>query len=252
MKLKAEHIYKSFEGRAVLEDVSFSLEENKIAALVGPSGAGKTTLFNIIAGTLAPDSGEILLDEKAITGDAGLISYMPQKDLLLPYKNILDNVALPLRVRGEKRSLARLRAQSYFEEFGLAGTEKKYPSQLSGGMRQRAAFLRTYLCSKDVVLLDEPFSALDAVTKQQMHAWFAEMVAKLDLTVLVITHDIDEAILLADRVFVLAGDPASICGETGIAIPRPRTPEAVTGDAFRFYKQKIMSSLKEAGCPVLL
>ena len=243
MKLTAEHISKSFETEQVLDDISLSLEEGKIVAVVGASGVGKTTLFNIIAGTLAPDGGSITLNGEDITGCPGRVSYMPQKDLLFPYKTILDNVALPLRIRGEKKKTARQKARSYFEEFGLSGTEKKYPAQISGGMKQRAAFLRTYLFSSEVALLDEPFSALDAMTKQQMHQWFLSMAEELNLSALLITHDIDEAILLADRIYVLSGSPGKIVAELGIGIPRPRSRETVLSDSFVFYKRKIMEVL---------
>ena len=143
--------------------------------ILGVSGVGKTTLFNVIAGLIKPDSGKVFLDGRDITNTTGNTSYMLQKDLLLPYKTIIDNVSLPLVIRGEKKSKAREYASKYFEEFGLKGTENKYPHQLSGGMRQRAALLRTYLFSDQVALLDEPFSALDSITKTSMHQWFLKV-----------------------------------------------------------------------------
>ena len=155
--LKINHVSKSFEDEQIINDISLQLKEGEIVSLLGVSGGGKTTLFNIIAGLSTPDKGNVFLEGEDITGKPGKISYMLQKDLLLPYRTILDNVALPLIVRGMKKKEAREKAAEFFEEFGLTGTEKKYPSQISGGMKQRAALLRTYLFSEKVALLDEPF-----------------------------------------------------------------------------------------------
>ena len=165
--LEVRGVSVSFDGRKVLEDVSVTLRKGELVCLLGVSGGGKTTLFNVISGLLQPDAGQVLLDGEDITGKPGHISYMLQKDLLLPYRTIEDNVALPLLLRGVKKREARKQASALFEEFGLGGTEKLWPSQLSGGMRQRAALLRTYLFSQDVALLDEPFSALDTLTKSR-------------------------------------------------------------------------------------
>ena len=175
IRLETKQVSKSFDGKKVIEDISISLQKNEIVSLLGVSGAGKTTLFNVISGLMEPDSGEVLLNGKEITGQAGHISYMLQKDLLLPYKTIEENVALPLMIEGEKKKDALAKVRPQFEPFGLAGTEKKYPSQLSGGMRQRAALLRTYLFSEGVALLDEPFSALDTITKSAMHKWYLDI-----------------------------------------------------------------------------
>ena len=160
-QLKVEGISKSFDGEPVLADISITLNKGELVSLLGISGGGKTTLFNIIAGLSRPDTGHVLLDGEDVTGCPGRVSYMLQKDLLLPYRTIEDNVALPLIVKGMKKRKAREAAFPYFRQFGLEGTQKKYPAQLSGGMRQRAALLRTYLFSGSVALLDEPFSALD-------------------------------------------------------------------------------------------
>ena len=167
--LKVNEVSKAFENEKIIENISLELHEGEIVSLLGVSGGGKTTLFNIIAGLSVPDKGEVFLDGENITGKPGFISYMLQKDLLLPYRTILDNVALPLIIRGMKKKEAREKASVYFEEFGLEGTQKKYPAQLSGGMKQRAALLRTYMFSEKVALLDEPFSALDMLTKGTVH-----------------------------------------------------------------------------------
>ena len=164
-KLKATNITVSYDGENVIEDINIHLDEGEIVSLLGVSGSGKTTLFNVLSGLSLPDCGRVLLDGEDVTGKTGRMSYMLQKDLLLPHYTVLDNVALPLTVKGEKKKIAREKAAEHFAFFGLDGTQKKYPHQLSGGMRQRAAFLRTYLASEGVALLDEPFSALDYQTR---------------------------------------------------------------------------------------
>ena len=170
-KLQVNNVSVAFDGTAVLEDVSIHLREGELVSLLGVSGGGKTTLFNVIAGLLKPQQGQVLLNGEDITGKSGMVSYMLQKDLLLPFRTVEDNVALPLILKGMKKEEARAKARALFGDFGLEGTEKLWPAQLSGGMRQRAALLRTYLFSKDVALLDEPFSALDTLTKSAVHDW---------------------------------------------------------------------------------
>ena len=170
---------------------------------------------------------------------------MLQKDLLLPYRTVLDNVALPLLIRGMKKREARKKAAGYFEEFSLAGTEKKYPAQISGGMRQRAALLRTYLFSEKVALLDEPFSALDMLTKSTVHEWYLEVMEKIKLSTLFITHDIDEAILLSDRICLLTGRPGEITREITIREPRPRGRDFNLSEEFLQYKREIISHLEQ-------
>ena len=180
---------------------------------------------------------------KDITGCPGQISYMMQKDLLLPYRTIEDNVILPLLLKGEKKKEARKKVSLYFEEFGLEGTQKKYPRQLSGGMRQRAALLRTYMFSSDVALLDEPFSALDTLTKGEMHRWYLDVMDKIHLSTLFITHDIDEAILLSDRICLLSGKPGRVTEEIVIEEPRPRKKEFNLTEEFLEYKRRILERL---------
>lgn len=250
-KLEVNHIRKSFGDYNVLEDINIYLDEGEIVCLLGVSGTGKTTLFHIIAGLLSPENGTVKLSGANITNVPGKISYMLQNDMLFPYKTVLDNVALPLLLRDRgwqqrigKKKRAREKAASYFEEFGIAGYEKKYPVQMSGGMRQRAALLRTYLFSDEVALLDEPFSALDTITKSAMHQWYLKVMEQIRLSTLFITHDIDEAILLSDRIYILAGNPGKIVKEIAIGKERPRTEEFLLSEDFLNYKRQILQYLK--------
>lgn len=244
-RLKAEHISKGFDGTEILQDVSLTLRANEIVSLVGASGAGKTTLFHILSGLLLPDKGEVYLNGENITGTSGKVSYMLQKDLLLPYRTVLDNVILPLLIRGESKKIARQKAAALFADFGLEGCERQYPSQLSGGMRQRAALLRTYLFSGEVALLDEPFSALDSITKTQMHTWYLNVMQRIELSTLFITHDIDEAIMLSDRIYVLRGRPAGIVAEIPVSEPRPRQEEFALTPAFIAIKRQVLSMIRD-------
>ena len=223
--------------------MSIELNRGELVCLLGVSGGGKSTLFNIISGLIRPDCGSVLLDGEEITNQPGRVSYMLQKDMLLPYRTIEDNVALPLMLRGMKKKEARLGVSPLFSQFGLDGTQKKYPSELSGGMRQRAALMRTYMFSRDVALLDEPFSALDALTKNSMHRWYLDVMEKIHLSTLFITHDIDEAILLSDRIYLLSGTPGEIAGEIIIREPKPRRDDFNLTPEFLEYKRKILSML---------
>ena len=242
--LEVKGVSKSFDGEEIIRNISLELKEGEIVSLLGVSGGGKTTLFNIIAGLSTPDEGNIYLERQEITGKPGNISYMLQKDLLLPYRTLLDNVALPLTIRGMKKSEAREKAAGYFEEFGLEGAEKKYPAEISGGMKQRAALLRTYLFSEKVALLDEPFSALDMLTKASVHEWYLEVMEKIKLSTLFITHDIDEAILLSDRIYLLTGKPGSITKEIVIKESKPRKKDFNLSENFLQYKREIISHLE--------
>jgi len=243
VKLEVRKVSKSFEGKKVLQDISLELRRGELVSLLGVSGGGKTTLFNVISGLLKPDEGAVFLDGEDITGRPGRISYMLQKDLMLPYRTIEDNVALPLLLKGVKKKEARLQVSSMFPQFGLEGTEKQYPAQLSGGMRQRAALLRTYMFSRELALLDEPFSALDTLTKSAMHKWYLGVMEKIQLSTLFITHDIDEAILLSDRIYLLSGVPGRINGEIIIKEPKPRREDFNLTPEFLEYKREILSLL---------
>jgi len=241
--LRTENITKSYNDKTVIEDINIHLKEGELVSLLGVSGSGKTTLFNIISGLIMPDEGSVQLSDRDITGRPGSVAYMLQKDMLLPHKKIIDNVSLPLLLKGMPRKDARAHADRLFEEFGLEGTQNKYPSQLSGGMKQRAALLRTYMASDGVVLLDEPFSALDTLTKSAMHKWYLQVMEHISLSTLFITHDIDEAIRLSDRIYIMSGAPGRIADEIVIEEKRPRREAFDLTPEFLEYKRRIISKL---------
>lgn len=229
--LECRGLTLSWDGATtVARDVDLWVGTGEVVCLVGRSGCGKTTILHALSGLTRPVAGSVLLHGEDVTGVPGRVSYMLQKDLLLPHMRVLDNVCLPLTLLGMPLDEAHERALPLFERFGLEGTERQWPSQLSGGMRQRAAFLRTYLMGNDVVLLDEPFSALDALTRVDLRTWYLRMSQELGIATLVITHDVDEALALASRVYVLRGNPAAgvpseVVGE--VDVPKPVGPEAV-------------------------
>ncbi len=241
--LETVGIRKDYGGQVLLQDIALTVHPGELVSILGMSGSGKTTLFNIISGLIRPEAGQVRLHGRDVTGETGHVAYMLQKDLLLPYKTIADNVALPLIIRGEEPSRAREQAIEQFAFFGLGGTETKYPRQLSGGMRQRAALLRTYLFSRDLALLDEPFSALDTITRSALHQWYLEVMENIHLTTLFITHDIDEAILLSDRIYLLTGTPSRISREIVITEPKPRSADFRVSEAFLDYKRRILQAL---------
>ncbi len=241
--LETKNICKKYQGQPVIEDINVKLHEGELVGLLGMRGSGKSTLFNVISGLLIPEDGHVYLDEAEITDRTGIISYMQQKDLLLPHKTVIDNVSLPLILQGVKRNQARSQAEKLLPLFGLEGTGEKYPAQLSGGMRQRAALLRTHLFGSHVTLLDEPFSALDALTKRKMHQWYLELMSQLKMSTLFITHDIDEAILLSDRIYIMTGIPGRIEHELIINEDKPRHLEFNTTVSFVNYKKQILEWL---------
>jgi ABC-type nitrate/sulfonate/bicarbonate transport system ATPase subunit len=209
------HAYRDGRGRIVqaLEDVSFEAPEGEVLAVVGPSGCGKTTLLELICGLQEPREGTVSSEGAAL---------MPQRDLLFPWLSALDNAALALRLAGDSRRAARARADALFGELGLAGFQGLRPQELSGGMRQRVSFLRTLLSGKPVLCLDEPFGALDAITRLQMQEWLARALAREPRTVVLVTHDVEEAVALADRIIVLSPRPGRIVEELAVALERPR------------------------------
>ena len=242
--LEVKNVTFSYDGVfEVIKDINLILRDGELVSLLGISGGGKTTLFNIIAGLYRPQQGQILLDGEDITGQSGKVSYMLQKDMLLPYRTIEDNVALPMIIKGMKKKEARKIAGEHFAQFGIDGTQKKYPAELSGGMRQRAALLRTYMFSAEVALLDEPFSALDTLTKSEMHRWYLDVMDKIKLSTIFITHDIDEAILLSDRIYLLGGKPGTITDEIVIRESKPRRSDFNLSQEFLAYKREIISKI---------
>jgi ABC-type nitrate/sulfonate/bicarbonate transport system ATPase subunit len=227
----------------VLRDVSLHVNSGEFVALIGPSGSGKTTALSLIAGLEAPISGEIVLRGDPHAPRLGHIGYMPQRDLLLPWRSALDNATAGLEVRGVSKAEARERARALFFQFGLAGFERAWPATLSGGMRQRVAFARAVLAGGDLLLLDEPFGALDALTRLSLQRWLAEVYATLNLTCLLVTHDLDEALLLADRVYVLTSRPGRILLERHVTTPCPRTPETLSTPEIVALKAELRAAL---------
>ena len=212
MKLRVEDLSLSYEGKPVLSGVSFHAEEGKFVTFLGPSGCGKSTMLNILAGLWKADEGRVFVDDKAVNGVTDHFAYMPQSDLLLPWKTILENVTLYGALHHDRKH-AEEEALKEFPRFGLEGYENAYPAELSGGMRQRAAFLRTALCSADIMLLDEPFGALDVITREDMQDWLLNLRSKLNRTTILVTHDVDEALYLSDRILILSHNPAAIARE---------------------------------------
>ncbi|WP_422086337.1 ABC transporter ATP-binding protein [Variovorax sp.] len=250
--LELVNVWKRF-GEAQAQTVAVSgvnlrIAKSEFVTLVGPSGCGKSTLFNMIAGLLPPDDDGSLLFGGAPQRDGqllGKVSFMPQRDLLFPWRTVLDNAILALEVEGTPRKEARERARAMLPEFGLAGFANHYPHQLSGGMRQRVALMRTFLFERDLMLLDEPFGALDALTRTRMQHWLLELWARHRRTVLFITHDIDEAILLGDKVLVMTARPGTVKSETVIDLPRPRDPSVVLTPEFIGLKQRLLAEIEE-------
>lgn len=235
--LEAQHLTLSWDGGAhlVVRDISLTVESGEVVCLVGKSGCGKTTILHALSGLTQPLEGRVLLHGQDVSGVPGRVSYMLQKDLLIPSRRIIDNVCLPLVIGGMSISEARAKAAPLFARFGLEGTEQQWPSQLSGGMRQRAAFLRTYLMGNDVALLDEPFSALDAITRTDLRSWYCQMASDLGMASVVITHDVDEAVTMANRIYVLegnpkGGEPTVVAGE----VPVPRAEALAASDVDDF------------------
>lgn len=246
--LAAHEISKSFPLGAsrldVLDQISFTAAPGEFLSIVGPSGCGKSTLLEIVCGLVEPDAGAITIDGEIPAPLAGCVAYMPQNDLLFPWRRLIDNVALPLELAGVDRRQARREAAALFPLFGLEGFERAFPAELSGGMRQRAALMRTFLSRKGIVALDEPFGALDAHTRFKMQRWLAGICAELGPTLLLVTHDVEEALILSDRVIVLSARPAREAADIPVLLERPRD---ILDPAFVTLKGELLARLDGVG-----
>lgn len=249
MKIVLDNVYKTYRSPAgklpTLEGISLSVAENEFVSIIGPSGCGKSTIFNIVSGLERPDQGVVKKEGRVITGQTGHVSYMLQKDCLFPWRTVLDNAVVGAEVQGRPRKAARERARELLPVFGLEPFADEFPARLSGGMRQRAALLRTVMTDRDVWLLDEPFGALDALTRDHMQDWLLDIWEQFHRSILFITHSIDEAIYLSDRVYVVSSRPAKVTGEWRINLPRPRKREIVTDERFLRYKEQLLGKLYE-------
>lgn len=225
-----------------LEDVSLELAPGAFVALVGPSGCGKSTLLRIAAGLETPEVGEVLVDGAPVSGP-GHAGFMPQQHALLPWRRVLDNLALGPELAGASRADARERARAWLADFGLEGFERAWPRELSGGMRQRAALLRTVLVGRDLLLLDEPFGALDALTRLELQDWLLAMRRRFGWSVLLVTHDADEATYLADRAVVLGPRPGRIVAEVDVPLPRPRRREMIGDPRYGATVTRLLAAL---------
>ncbi len=230
-----------------LDGVSLDVAPGEFVSLVGASGCGKSTLLRIVAGLDEPTSGLVRVGETPDGQLLGASGYMPQHDMLLPWRTVLDNATLALEYRGVPRSEARREAAALLASFGLAGFERARPDALSGGMRQRVALARTILTGRRALLLDEPFGALDALTRLEMQQWLLGVWERLEATVLLVTHDLDEAVLLSDRVYVMSARPGRIVAEVAVPLPRPRPEEVVATPGFAALKGRLLAAIRGAG-----
>src|SRR5262245_41939670 len=246
-KLRLDHVSMTFKTPTgtyrALAPITLDIPEGRFVSLIGPSGCGKSTIFNLIAGLLEPTSGRVLIDGIDATGTIGRVGYMLQKDLLLPWRTVLDNAALGMEIQGVPMRAARERALPLLQRYGLAGFEHLYPGSLSGGMRQRAALLRTLLFDTDIILLDEPFGALDAQTKLQMQEWLLQLWNDFRKTVVFVTHDVEEAIFLGDEVVVMGTRPGCILETIAVPVARPRLRRAARSPEFRAIKERCLELL---------
>nr|WP_232101846.1 ABC transporter ATP-binding protein [Paenibacillus sp. URB8-2] len=247
--MEVSGISKSFSQRGrsipVLEQVSLTVKPDEFVSIIGPSGCGKSTLFHIIGGLVKPDAGAVRMNGATVTGQRGSVSYMPQQPALFPWRSIEDNVILARELKGAARSEAREEARRWLAKVGLGGFEKAYPHMLSGGMQQRAAFLRALLAPQELMLLDEPFSALDALTRSEMQRWLLELWEENRRSVLFITHSIEEALLLSSRIYVFSGRPGTILHTVDVPFPRPRREEMTEHPEFLRLKRQLSGWMRE-------
>jgi putative hydroxymethylpyrimidine transport system ATP-binding protein len=228
----------------ILEHFNIDVNDNEFVSIIGPSGSGKSTMFRLITGLEEPSEGQIFINGNATESRLGRVGYMPQQDLLMPWRTIIENAMLPLELKGIKKEVATKQVLPFLGEFGLLGVEDKYPSDLSGGMKQRVSFLRTILTGANVLLLDEPFSALDAITRLTMQEWLLQQWEKRKKTVLFITHDVDEALFLSDRIFVFTDHPVSKLEEVEVPMTRPRSMRDLHNSEVITLKEKLIEQLR--------
>ncbi len=239
MMLSIQELSYSFEEeKPIFQGLTLDVKRGEFVSVIGASGSGKSTLFRLVTGLLEPGQGDILIDGQKTGKRLGSVGYMPQKDLLLPWRTVLENVVLPLEVTKESKQARLSEIREWLARFGLAEFENAYPNELSGGMKQRVAFLRTLMTGKDLLLLDEPFGALDSLTKRNMHKWLLGLWGELQKTVLFITHDLEEAILLSDRIYLLQGTGIK---EMKVTLPRPRSSQLI-------YQSEFITMRKELEC----
>lgn len=250
--LSLTDIHFTFEGTPVLDGVSLHVEQGEFVSILGPSGCGKSTLFRLLTGALRPDSGSIAVGGEPLKSEMRAFAFMPQRDALLPWASIFDNLTLGLEVQGMKQVDARAKVLPLIPAFGLEGFEDHYPAQLSGGMRQRAALLRTVVQDRPIQLLDEPFGALDALTRSGMQRWLEEQREQASVegsawTTLLVTHDVREAVALSDRIYVLSRRPARVIEHFSVPTPRPRFASASPPEAAQLEERLLQTLLTQTG-----
>lgn len=240
---RLSHTYPGSPPVAAVDSVDLTVASGEFVSVIGPSGCGKSTVLRVLAGLLVPTSGGACVLGESTVDRPGLVGYMPQRDLLLPWRRAMGNAILGAEIAGEPLPAVRRRAAALFPRFGLAGFERAWPAQLSGGMRQRLALLRTLLLDRDVLLLDEPFGALDAITRRGMYEWLQEVWLADGRTVLFVTHDVEEALYLSDRVVVLSARPARVITALEVDLPRPRPMDVVGQPDFVAAKTRLLAAL---------
>ena len=249
-RVAVEDVTVRFDGALALEHLSLEIGQSEFVSIVGPSGSGKSTLFNIVSGLLSPTSGRVLLDGRDVTGETGHVGYMLQKDLLIPWRTVVGNIVLGAALTRGATSRDRAEAAALATRYGLGEFLDHYPHALSGGMRQRVALMRTLALHTDVLLLDEPFGALDSQTRLDMQLWLLSVYEDLNVTILFVTHDVDEAILLADRVAVMSERPGRIVADLRIPLPRPRDLDVLTSPGFTELKREVLRLLHKPAAVV--
>ncbi|MCC3701956.1 ABC transporter ATP-binding protein [Rouxiella badensis] len=239
-KLSLQQVTRRFGSMTALAPTNLDIQQGEFVCIVGPSGCGKSTLFNLVSGVLTPDSGKILIDNQNVTGTSGHVGYMLQKDLLLPWMTVIDNIVLGAILKGGATKAQRAAGVALAQRYGLGEFIHHYPAALSGGMRQRVALMRTLAMQHEIMLLDEPFGALDSQTRLSMQQWLLTVWSEQQRTVIFVTHDIDEAVYLADRVVVMSPRPGRVREILTVDIPRPRPLSCLTSPEFTVLKRKIL------------